>query len=349
MKNTRSLALFGLLLAALANPLPAEPEGVAKWTNPGGKVIEAEFVELTDEHVVLKLKGQPEPIKVAYDKLSAESIEQARRLDGEKKKKEKELADATKGKFKLGEHWIPRGKKTQVMIKIPPGKAAEELSEFYGKPTTQVKVTAIVPEKFDPSDKDSIAVFCHASTSNGKGVSEWAIKDFEKIALEENALILAVDGEFGNPGGNADSPAFRYTMIGSFMDTLQESHPIAENWRYIHAGHSGGTGYASYVGLGFLKSEFRLAGCFLSGGNYSPVKWDEGWKLKTSQKKQMRLFYSFGKNDPVTTPALQDEMLAKLKDSPYKSLRVVYHMDKHAVHQPHWKEAFQWFKEPLEK
>jgi predicted esterase len=98
-----------------------------------------------------------------------------------------------------------------------------------------------------------------------------------------------------------------------------------------------------------IQGDHNVIGCFLSGGNYSPVNWDEYYKLKTSQKKQMRLFYSFGKNDPVTTPALQDEMLTKLKDSPYKNLRVVYHMDKHAVHQPHWKEAFQWFKEPLEK
>jgi predicted esterase len=347
MKTTGSLAVFGLLLAALAIPLTAEPEAVAKWTNPEGKVIEAEFVELTDAHVVLRLKGQPEPIKVAHDKLSAESIEQARRLDGEKKKKEKELADATKGKFKLGEHWIPRGKKTQVMIKISSAKAEEELSKFYGKPTTQVKVTAIVPEKFDTADKDSIVVFCHASTSNGKGVSEWAIKDFEKIALEENALVLAADGEFGNPG-KKDTPVFRSFLVYSVLQAMPEDYP-SDQWRYIHAGHSGGCGYASYNGMYMIHGGHRVIGCFLSGGNYSPTKWDDAYKLKTSQKKQMRLFYSFGKNDPITTPALQDEMLKELKDSPYKNLRVVYHMDKHAVHQPHWKEAFQWFKEPPEK
>lgn len=340
--------LLPLLLAGFCLSASAEPGTIESWTNPEGKVIEAEFVDITDAHVILKLKGETETIQVAQDKLSAESLEKARSHGEAKRKAEKELAEANRTKFKLGEHWVPRGKRAQVMIPITPGEKVEWLTENQGKPTTKLKITLIVPEKFDPTNKDSLAVFCHASTSNGKGLSEWAIKDFDKVAIGENALVVAVDGEFGNPGGNADSPQFRYTMISSFMDTLQESHPTAEHWRYIHAGHSGGTGYASFVGLGFVKSEFRLAGCFLSGGNYSPVKWEEGWKLKTASKKKMRLFYSFGKNDPITTPALQDEVLAKLKESSFKSLRVVYHMDKHQVHQAHWQEAFQWFKEPIE-
>lgn len=335
-----------LLLAASALSLSAEPEAIAKWTNPDGKVIEADFVEITDEHVLLKLKGQPEPIKITHDKLSTASLEQARRLGEEKEKKAKELAEATKGKFKLGEHWIPRGKRVQVMIRIPTEDAKKKLGEFYGKPTTQVKVTAIVPEKFDPTDKDSIAVFCHASTSKGKGLSEWAIKDFEKIALEENALVLAADGEFGNPG-KKDTPVFRSFLMFSVMQALQDDYP-AEFWRYIHAGHSGGCGYASYNAMYMIHTDNRVIGCFLSGGNYSPLKWEESYRLKASQKKQMRLSYSFGKNDTVTTPALQDEMLAKLKGSDYKNLRISYHMDKHQVHQAHWKEAFQWFKEPLQ-
>jgi hypothetical protein len=335
-----------LLLAVSALPLSANPEALAKWTNPDGKVIEADFVEMTAEHVLLKLKGQAEPIKVSHDKLNAASLEQARRLGEEKERKAKELAESMKGKFKLGEHWVPRGKSVQVMIPIPSEEAKKELGKIYGKPTTQVKVTVIVPEKFDPTDKDSIAVICHASTSNGKGLSEWATKYFEKVALEENALVLAADGEFGNPG-KKDTPVFRSFLVFAMIQTLQNDHP-SELWRYIHAGHSGGCGYANYNAMYMIQSGNRVIGCFLSGGNYSPQKWDESYDLKTSQKKQMRLSYSFGKNDPVTTPALQNEMLGKLKGSPYKNLRVSYHMDKHQVHQPHWKEAFQWFKEPLE-
>lgn len=339
--------LLPLLFAAFTLPLHAQVEALAKWTNPEGKVIEAEFVEMTDQHVVLKLKGQEEPIKVAHDKLSAASLEQAKRLEEEKAQKAKELAEANKGKFKFGEHMLPRGKKTQFMLTISSKEHEKEISKFYSKPTTQIKVTLMVPENFNPADKDSLVVICHISTRKGQGLNEEAVEHFGKGALEENALVVAVDGEFGNPG-KMDVPAFRYRLIRSFMDTLEENYPIAEQWRYIHAGHSGGCGYVSYCGIGFAVNEYRMVGCFLSGGSYSPLLYDESWKLPNKMKKQMRLFYSFGKNDPINTPALQDEVVGKLKRSPYEMLRVVYHMDQHRVHQPHWSEALQWFKEPLE-
>lgn len=338
--------LLTLLWVALAPRGAAEEAGPQKWSNPEGEIIEAEFVEMTDEHVLLKLKSQPEPVKVAHEKLSAESLEQARRLVEEKKQNERESTEATKGKFKLGEHWIPRGKKTEVMVDIPTEEAVKFLSDVYGKRTTQVKVNVIVPEQFDPADKNALVVICHAPYGNGEGVSVSYVPTFSKVALEENALTLAVDGEFGNPG-KRESPSFRSFLVYSALQNLKKDHP-ADEWRYIHAGHSGGCGYATYTAMYMTTTGYRVAGCYLGVGNYSPLKWDKDYKLKLSQKKQLRLYYSFGKNDKVCPPPLQDKMLDELKRSPYSNVRVSYHMKGHGMEQEHWKEAFQWFKEPLE-
>lgn len=349
MKTGKSfglLVLLTLLLAALPLPMSAEPEAFAKWTNPEGKVIEAEFVDMTDQHVSLKLKGQQQPIKIAHDKLSVESLEQARRLDGEKKNAAKELAETTKGKFKYGDHWIPRGQKTEVMVDIPSEVAVKFLSDAYGKPTKQVIVNLIVPETFDPADKNSLVVICHAAYGNGRGLSVKDMSTFQKVALEENALVLAADGEFGNPG-QKETPNFRSFLLYSALEVFFKDYPVKE-WRYIHAGNSGGCGYATFNAMYMVAGGYRVVGCYLGVGNYSPLMWDEAYKLKTDQKKQLRLYYSFGKNDNVCPIALQDKMLAELKRSPYSNVRVSYHTKQHGFEEAHWKEAFQWFKEPLD-
>lgn len=340
--------LLPLLLATLCLPVAAEPEALAKWTNPEGRLIEAEFVDLTDEHVLLKMKGQAEPIKVAHAKLSAESLAQARLLGEEKKKKAEEEAAATKGKFKFADQWVPRGQKTEVMVEIPSKEAVKFLSDTYGKPTTRVRVNLIVPENFDPADQGSLAVFCHETYGNGKGLSVGTMRVFQKVALQENAIVLAADGEFGNPGPK-ESPNFRAFLAYSALQALLKDHPAAAQWRYIHAGNSGGSGYASYTAMYMVQSGYRVAGCFMGVSDYSPVKWDGSYKLKAEQKKQLRFYYSLGKNDPVCTPESQDRMLAELRKSPYKSVRVVYHERKHGFEESHWNEAFQWFKTPMEK
>jgi predicted esterase len=336
--------LSAMLLAAIFFQNAADAEVVTKWTNPEGKVIEAEFVEMTDQHVSIKLKGQKTPTKIPHEKLSAKSLEEARRLSSEKKDAEKKLGKGTEGKFKLAEHWIPRGKKTEVMVDIPAGQAVKFLSESYGKPTTKVIVNLIVPEKFDPADKDSLVVFCHAPYGNGRGLSVKDMATFQKVALEENALVVAVDGELGNPG-QKETPTFRSFLVYSMLEALAKDHPSTQ-WRYVHAGNSGGSGYASYASMYMIENSYRVVGCYLGVGNYSPLQWDKYIKLKTAQKKKLRLYYSFGENDKVCPKALQDKMLAELKPSPYSSVRVSYHKKGHGFDEAHWKEAFQWFKEP---
>jgi predicted esterase len=335
-----------LLMFVLSLELSAEPEVLEKWTNPEGKVIEAEFVDMTDVHVLVKIKGQQNLTKIPHEKLSAESLENARRLKDERLEAEKKLAEATKGKFKFGEHWIPRGQKTEVAVGIPEGEAVKFLSDAYGKPTDKVLVNLIVPEKFDPADKDSLVVICHAAYGNGRGLSVNYMRTFQKVALEENALVLAADGEFGNPG-QKETPNFRCFLVFSMLETLLKDHP-ADQWRYIHAGNSGGSGYASYNAMYMVNSKYRVIGCYMGVGNYSPLKWDESYKLTTAQKKKFRLYYSFGENDKVCPTDLQDKMLAELKKSPYSSVRVSYHTKGHGFEESHWREAFQWFKEPLE-
>ncbi len=331
-----------LLTAALTLQLSAESGVFTKWTNPEGKIIEAEFVAVTDQYVSLKIKGQPQATQIPHAKLSAVSLEEARRMDSEKKNEEKKLAAANEGKFKLAGQWITRGQRTEVIAEITDKSITKELGKLYGKPTTRVKINVIVPEKFDPADKNSLVVLCQ---SPGRNISFSALSNFTRVALEENALVMALDGEFGHPGQN-DTPAFRANLLRGAMEVLLRDHP-ANQWSFIHVGNSGGSGNASYVAMYMMSNDWRVAGCFLGVGNYSPVMWDKDISLKTPQKKQLRLYYSFGENDKVCPTDLQDKMLAELKKSQYTDYRVFYHKKGHGFEESHWKEAIQWFKEPL--
>jgi len=313
---------------------------VAKWTNPEGVVIEAEFVEMTDTHVVLKLRNQSNPVRVEYAKLNDESLEQARRMQKEMKAKQAEFAAATAGKFKVGNEWVPRGKRTEVVVDIPGDAAREFLSKSYGKPTTKVKINVIVPEGFDPQDRDSLVVVCHAPHGNGRGLSVAAIPMFSKEALARNALVLAADGEFGNPG-KEDLTPFRSFLLYSALNTLGVDHPT-KAWRYVHVGSSGGCGYATSCAMYMITAGHRVPGCYLNVGNYSPLMWDNDYKLTASQKKELKLYYSFGRNDKVCPPHLAEEMLAKLKRSPYTNLRVHWHEMGHGIDQSQYAEALDW-------
>jgi len=57
----------------------------------------------------------------------------------------------------------------------------------------------------------------------------------------------------------------------------------------------------------------------------SPLMWDNDYRLTANQKKELKLYFSFGKNDKVCPPNLAEEMLATLKRSPYSNLRVNWH------------------------
>lgn len=324
---------------------PLTAEEFVKWTNPEGKEIDATFVELTDTQVVLKLKGQQQPIKLDHAKLSNASLDQARRFDEEKKAKDRAEAAKSTTQFKIGNQWIPRGKKSTIDVEIGAEAAQKELSKFYGKPTTLVKITAVVAEKFDPKKEDCVVVVCHAPHGNGNGLSASEIRIFEKVALEENALVIAIDGEFGNPGKN-DLPTFRSFLLFSCLNSLEADYPL-KKWRFIHAGNSGGSGNASFCAMYMISDGYRVGGVYMGVGNYSPLMWDSSYKLKPNEKKNFRLYYSFGKNDNVCPTDLQDKVLKELKASPYSNVRVSYHMKGHGYEESHFREAFQWFKEPL--
>lgn len=64
--------------AAPAAAMPAAAGGVLKWTNTEGKTIEAEFMGLEGENVLLKIPSTGVTHSLALSKLSAESQAQAK-------------------------------------------------------------------------------------------------------------------------------------------------------------------------------------------------------------------------------------------------------------------------------
>ena len=80
MSHARAFIVSGLILALFGGELKAQEESPTTWTDASGRAVEAEFVRLTDDGVVLRLKSTGREVETALSKLSLASHLQAIKL-----------------------------------------------------------------------------------------------------------------------------------------------------------------------------------------------------------------------------------------------------------------------------
>lgn len=341
---TLLLLIMKKISILLASLLFVSAASARQWVNKSGKKIEAEFVSVVGNKVLLK-KGS-KTYSVTLDSLSQADQDWIQKQAKEKADKEKAIAN---GDFKLGGVKINRGGLTVVEYDLP-----EEDMDGFRKPNREhskrYKILIYTPKSFNPLRKD-YRIMLTSATSSGRADQAGSVHPF-KQGIDQDWVVMTVDSTRGRPPEFSNN--YRRQMLTTGMRQLHKEWPASKQWKMALAGHSGGAKSVQFLAH-FLKSkklgiENKLIGLYLTGVNQAfmgHVKLSAE-RMPSRIKPKIKIFISSGKKDTVATPA-QHRMVEKLiKKAGFRRTRLEYFDGVHdEINQAHVKEGFKWISDEL--
>lgn len=342
------LAIWILSLSLLSSSLClARP-----WTNQSGRTIEADFMKLDGEKVVLLMKGKEFRIPLAS--LSEEDQAFARK---EAERLAKEQAEAAR-KF-MGQELVPgqlhefefnlSEENKKIASTTPNGwrnSFAERYSGSWIKDNAktheigEIRVLLGVPDNFDPSK--GCPIFVQWTTSDAK--SNVAVgKGYWKTCREKGWMLVSVDGAPDSKALWANTVFLAATK--EFFEQLHAKYPGSGQWKVATGGFSGGSKLCQWMGAlmdgleGVDVIGYWIGGCNEALFNYAM----EDLNVKKSAYRKAKAYISSGEKDGLVKPDNRKAVEQGCKDAGFGEVRSEIYDGGHSISHQQLAEALDWF------
>lgn len=207
----------------------------------------------------------------------------------------------------------------------------------------QIEVAVSIPEGFDPNSEDNwIGVVSATSDANSKSCD--ALSAYSSYISKANMVGIAADiVAEGDEMKVWAGIATRWQLFYLAREEMMKTWPKMNTWTYVTIGASGGGGYSIYFATAMNASKWDVGGILANVSTYQVDRFKDYIKTKSSFYRTVPIFYSFGKNDTVATPAVAqntiDYAARKMKYS-----RAEWFDGGHDIHGDHVDTALLWFK-----
>ena len=302
-----------------------------EWTSTDGKSIEAEFLRVDGESVVLEMDGKD--FVVPLERLVAEDQEKARTLEGQR------------GLSVLYGQVLKPGHNEVV------GELSAETLALFSKhkhPVTGVRIVVYLPKGFDRSQPQKIlwpGVGLNNEAEWKKGAAGSA--NWYKSQLgETDWVVIGANTNQGNPTerkgeGNPEATA---AFNAEVLATILKMWPEMRSWKHVTAGFSAG-GKQSYFRLAhLLQAEIPVTGLFLCGVNQCLAEGArESYGLGRKAFRDIPVFFSTGETDKLVPESSLERVIDQTKDAGFAPIRSERYPEGHVLNFEHLKEALEWF------
>ena len=322
------------------------------WTNQGGKAIEADFVKLDGEQVVLRMNGKEYNIPLASlsEGDQAHARQEAERLAKEQAATAREFMgqELVPGQlhefdFALSEEnrkiaaKTPKGWKNSFADRYP-GQWIKDIAKTHeiGK----IRVLLGVPDHFDPSK--GCPIFVQWTTSDGKSNVAGG-KGYWKTCREKGWMLVSVDGAPDSKALWANTVFL--AGIKEFFEQLHAKYPGSEQWKVATGGFSGGSKICQWMGglmdglEGVDVSGYWLGGCNEARFDYAM----EDLGIKKSAYRNAKAYISSGDKDGLVKPAHREAVEQGCKDAGFDGIRSETYDGGHSISHQQLAEALDWF------
>lgn len=324
--NRRSL---GLLMAG--GMLASSSMAAETWTDTRGKTITAGFLNLEGGKVSLDMKGKK--VSVPIDKLSPDSQKRAETLA---KSPVRELA----GPLEPGKEYL---------YEIPFAQEEKQVVERRTRPSAGLpmqpvlRLSVTVPPDFDP-EKPQKVIFVRATISGnaGSGGHRIAIPAFMEAAQQLGWIIVSADNPAGIPRENVLDAA----TLRTACNMLEQAWPAFRTWTFATGGFSGGGTSSVHAVGGLHQAGITVKGALVGGSRFYVYEdLANAYECPAEKSTQVKYFFSNGKRDNLATPALVQDVIAKMQAKGCKNTRTEWHEGGHSFYRPHIADALKWFAE----
>jgi hypothetical protein len=245
---------------------------------------------------------------------------------------------------------------TNVPYKIPPNRilefavpltSAAKLAIASSKnPTVDFARAAIaVPSGFDPEIPTPILLV--SASSDGEASSIRVMPAFTNVALRLGWIVIAVDGPYGKPPN--DNPPWRWGLISSLLDHVNNTWPGSKKWPIVAAGVSGGAKWSGVIGAILAQKGYNLVGVFMGGVNQDMASKAAQLYDPAVRFKRTPIYLSSGSKDKIATRAHHEEVKESLISSGFSKVRLESFEGGHALSDEELRKALGWFLEVYSK
>lgn len=308
-----------------------------EWTSRDGKAIEADFVQIKGESVVLKLKGKE--VLVPLSKLSDKDAEYAR-MQSEGKKA------PSSGPISVAGHELTPGVKSTFVIDF--NDEEKKMVKEPGDMPLQARLTFLLHPDFDPSKENKI--FFARTTHNDKDESgDMRAMGLFEGAARNNGWSLAV---FDSPKGCMTNSALDTATFTAGLRVMEDAWPgCSQKWKFGAGGVSGGAKSAQNLIAIMTRNKMKPYALFLSGCNhFMGENFRKSYKVGPNVFGNVRVFISNGLSDDISTIAHAEKVYERMKkEGRAKNIRFDKYEGGHAPSSEQVETAFKWFDDSAEK
>lgn len=328
------------------------------WTDRTGRSIEAEFVRINGDAVIVKRDDKEISIKrAALCDIDVKFIEQLKSGDSNDSDPNGGAQNSV-GASKLNGNVIEKGGKMNLIEKEYSAESLKDISKQRGKKGTtgdsspdskkendgsekSLKLAVAMPSDCDPNRPLNVFIVITAVNNEAEraGGNIAKFKQYAKSCVANGWVCIAIDSNSGVPH--------------SFV-TYQEAFALmVRDWpgfatsRFSAGGFSGGSKGCWGPIAWLLKNKYQTVGVYMGGCNedYSARFRDEVGAPSSGYRK-IRAFVSTGKADKIATPAQSEGVVKSMKSNGVKDIRYELHDGGHSMSPPHFVEALKWFALP---
>ena len=310
------------------------------WTNSEGKKIEADFVRLENDQVVLSLKGKE--IKYPLSKLSEADQEFAK-----ESAKKMEAPVGEDAEWTFGGESVKVGAMTMSIVDLPTEKVelalnglkgwTKEKGQPVGKEIEKAALYLGLPDDFNP--KKSTPIYIPWNTSDygeHKLCSDW----YWKMLKDEGFLVLASDGHPDSKGTWSASVHLATSIMA--LEELKKTFPESASWPIIVGGFSGGSKAAQVRAPLIAEAGYPVKGIYVGGCNQAFVlNAMEDYNVRKATFRSMKIFVSTAKADEYVNEEQRDRVAKGLKKTG-ATIRSELYEGGHSMNEPQLVEGLKW-------
>ncbi len=324
------------------------------WTNQSGKTIEADFVKLDGEQVVVRMKGKEYKLPLATlsegdqtfakaesERLIKEQAATARLFMGQElvpgQLHEFEFALSDENRKIAGN--VPKGWKNSFSARYS-GAWIKEIGATHD--LQKIRVLLGVPENFDPAK--GCPVFVQWASGDGKS-HIGAGKEYWNTCREKGWMLVSIDGAPDSAAAWTNT-AF-LAGIKEFFEQLHAKYPASPQWKVATGGFSGGAKLAQWMGALMDDLEgVEVTGYWLGGCNEALFVYAmEDLNVKKSAYRKAKAYISTGDKDELVNADYREKVEKGCKDAGFDVVRPESYDGVHAISHPQLAEALDWFLE----
>lgn len=229
-----------------------------------------------------------------------------------------------------------------VEIRFPVAKFFQDMAAQGGNPRPETgRAVLSFPPGFDPARPWPILIV--TSTTDFHRTSPMDAEWYHPPADAEGWMILASDATI-KP--QFDSAPWRLAMLGAALDAVRKEWPQSAKWPVAFAGFSGGAKRSCLLGAMLAKGRaVNICGFFLSGINLDSMS--ESYKAYQPGADFLNLpiWISGGMDDIIATPSQEGSMVASLRRTGFKRVRLEHFIGVHQLKRSEVRLALRWFRQ----